>query len=70
VLGDLKAIRADIVPNGIGVHPLAALDGIACLRGDGRDRVEEKRCCTRHLNETFHDHDPLHCASAVSFDIG
>ena len=35
VLGDLKAIGADVVSNGVGVHPLTALDGIARLRGDG-----------------------------------
>jgi hypothetical protein len=29
MFGDLKVVRADIVPNCIGVHPLTTLDGIA-----------------------------------------
>jgi hypothetical protein len=66
----MKAIGADIVPNGIGVHPLTVLDGIAGRRGDGKGRVQENRCRTRHHNETFHDHHPLQCASAAAFDIG
>ena len=38
MFGDLKAVRAVIVPNCVGVHPLTAPDGIAWLRGDGGRR--------------------------------
>jgi hypothetical protein len=37
--GDLKAMGADIVLNCVGVHPLTALDGIACLRSDDTGRA-------------------------------
>jgi hypothetical protein len=47
VRGNLKAVRADIVPKRIGVHPRTALDGIALRRGCGR-RAQKHYCRTRH----------------------
>jgi len=49
VRGNLKAIRTDIVPKCIGVHPRTALDGIALRRGSRR-RAQEHYCRTRHCN--------------------
>jgi hypothetical protein len=53
---NLKAIRTDIIPKCIGVHPRTALDGIAPLRrGDGRG-AREHYYCTGRRNEVLHDH--------------
>jgi hypothetical protein len=56
MLGNFEAIDADIVPNGISVQCVTAVDGITRIRGDGGRRAQKRNCCTCHRNQPFHDH--------------
>ena len=69
VRGNLKAIRTDIVSQGIGVHPRAPLDGIALRRGCGR-RAQEHYCRTRHCNEPIHEQFPLLVIQKAKSSLG
>ena len=53
MLRDLKAVGANVIPNGIGVHSLTALDGIERLITDNRRCTQEHHRYVRYRNAAF-----------------
>ena len=56
MFGNLEAIDADIVSNGISVQPVATVNGIARISADSGRCAQECYRCASHHNQPFHDH--------------
>ncbi|MGM4895210.1 hypothetical protein [Tardiphaga sp. 839_C3_N1_4] len=54
VLRNLQTIDAHIVPQGIPIHPIAALNGVSWLRTGGKCRADKKNCRACRRNQLPH----------------
>jgi len=52
--GDLQPIDADIVTQRVGIQPLAPVNGIARIGGDGSDRQYSNQCHDQHEQASSH----------------